>query len=121
MIPAILIRLVGEKAAPYVFFGAIGVALLVALFALSRCGHDTTAQQQAGQTTRSGDAISNAASSAIETIGNRTATDATIDAVTINAQEEIANAQDAGAIRDAVVAGVCGSPSHRHDPACAVR
>ena len=115
--------IVGEKAARPVGFALIAVVVLLALWGASCAFHrpDTTAQQQAEQTTRSGDAIANAAQNAVATISNRTVTDAVVDQATVNAQKEIDNAENDDDIRAAVIAGVCGQTSHHNDPACAVR
>jgi hypothetical protein len=92
----------------------------VVTFTVAKCtgGKDTS---QIEQTSRSGEAISDAAASAIGTIGNRTATDATIDAAVANAAKEIDNAQSVDALRNSVIASVCAKSSHRNDPACKVR
>lgn len=101
--------------------GAILAVLLAVILPLTMCHHDNTAEKQAEQTNRSGEAIAAAASGAIETIGNRTVTEQNVDNAVNVATENINNAQDATAVRNAVIAGVCGQSSHRHDPACRVR
>lgn len=119
---ALLTRIVGPKLARPVAFGLLAALVLLMIFVVVRCQpRDTTAQQQAQQTTRSSDAIADAASGAIATIENRTITDADIDAATDAAVEDIANAQDPVAVRSAVLDRVCRQASHRNDPACAVR
>jgi hypothetical protein len=119
---AYIAALVGQRAAKPVFFGFLVVLLIIVGLIIGRCSRtDTTAQQQAKQTTRSSDAIANAAQNAIETIDNRTVTEADVDTATAHAQRDIDNAQTTGDIRNAVLAGVCGQASHSHDPACAMR
>jgi len=116
----LIATLVGEKLARPVFFGLLAILALIVL-SIGYCSlhrSDDSAAKQAEQTSRSGEAISNAAGIAIETIGNRTATDDTIDAATENATKSIDNAQSVDDVRAAVLAGVCGQPSHRDDPAC---
>lgn len=116
-----LIATFGERAARLIV--AVLVALVIGAFVLflARRSHDDTPAVQAQQTTRSADAVSNAARDAIETIGNRTATDAVVDQATMDTVENINNAIDPFSVRDAVIAGVCRNPAHRNDPACAVR
>ena len=101
------------------FAGGVAIGLVIVL--LATCHRDNGAGKQAEQTTRSGDAMSNAAANAIDTLQNRTATDDTINAATDNAMKEIGNAQSPDDVRSAVLAGVCASASHRSDPACRVQ
>lgn len=120
---ALLATIVGEKLARPVFFGLLAL-LALAILSIGYCAlhhRDNTAQKQAEQTSRSGEATSNAAAAAIATIGNRTATDADIDAATANATKGIDNAQNLDDVRGAVLVGVCGQASHRNDPACRVQ
>jgi hypothetical protein len=122
MIPLFLIKLVGERAAKPVFFAFIVAFIAVVSFTLAKCtGGDDTAELQAEQTTRSGDAIANAAENAVEVVTKSAATDQTIDRSTAVAQKEIDNAQTPLAVRNAVLDGVCKQKSHRNDPACALR
>lgn len=116
-----LIATFGERAARFIV--ALGVALIIGAFVLFIAwrSHDDTPSEQAKQTTRSSEAVADAAQDAIATIGKRTATDALIDDVTVDTVKEIENAVDPFDVRDAVVAGVCRNPAHRRDPACAVR
>lgn len=114
-------KLVGPRFAKPVFYGLIVALLIGAGFALAKCGKSDPAAEQAEQTTRSGEAIANAADAAVETIDNRAVTEADIDAATTNAIERINNAANPDAVRDAVRDSVCQRSSHRHDPACAVR
>jgi type IV secretory pathway VirB6-like protein len=116
-----LIPIVGERFAKPVFFGLIAVILLGGVFALGRCGGDDTAQRQAEQGNRSGEAIAGAARQAIATIGDRTASDKTVDQAVDQATKDIDDAQDVDVIRGVVIDSVCQSASHRNDPACRVR
>lgn len=112
--------IVGERFARPVFYGLIVAAIFVAGFTVARCTKrpDTS---QAEQTSKSGDAIANAAASAIETIGNRTVSDVAVDRATVQATKGIDDAQDVDAVRRAVLDGVCNQAAHSRDPACAVR
>lgn len=122
MIPLFLIKMVGERAAKPVFFGLIGVVIVACAIMLAKCsGRDRTAERQAEQTTRSGDAYANASNAAIGTIERRHDTDAAGDSGVAETQRTIDNAQDPDAVRNAVIDRVCRSASHRHDPACPVR
>jgi hypothetical protein len=116
-----LTRMFSPKLAVPVLAGLVIVVMVVAGLAIRSCTRDNTAQRQAEQTTASGDAYANAAENAIDTIGNRVVTERDIDNAINNVQQEILNAQDPAAIRSAVLDSVCRSPSHRNDPACAVR
>ena len=117
-----LAGIVGEKAAKPVLFGAFALLLIIATLIVTKsCSNDRAVQEQADQTNRSGEAIADAAQSAIATIGNRTATDKVVDQAVATAQGNIDNAQDANAVRNAVLDSVCGSPAHRNDPACSMR
>ena len=110
-----------DKTATRIIAILAACALLALIFAVVSCRHDNGAGKQAEQTTRSGDAMSNAAANAIDTLQNRTATDDSINAATDNAMKEIGNAQSPDDVRSAVLAGVCASASHRSDPACRVQ
>jgi hypothetical protein len=101
----------------------LGALLLVGgIFLLGRCtgGNDDVAAQ-VEQTNRSGEAVANAAEMAIEKIEDRTVTDAAVDQAVASTVKEIDRAESADAVRAAVIAGLCGTPSHRNDPACQVR
>lgn len=116
-----LVATFGARAAKLIVI--VAVALIIGAFVLFVAwhSHDPAPVEQAKQTTRSSEAVADAAQDAIATIGNRTATDAMVDAVTVNTVENIGNALDPFDVRDAVVAGVCSRAAHRNDPACAVR
>lgn len=117
-----LAGIVGERAAKPVLIGLVVLLIFGVGFGLAKCtGGDDTAQRQAEQTTASGEAIADAAKDAVETITNRTVTEADIDRATDQAIRNIEHATDPDSVRDAVLDGVCGQPSHRNDPACKVR
>lgn len=117
-----LSKLVGERAARIVAFAIVVLVTLAIIALVVRCSpRDDTAQRQADQTTRSSDAIAGAAANAIETIDNRTVTEADVDAAVDQTVKDIQNAPNDDAVRAAVLAGVCGQASHRNDPACTVR
>lgn len=94
------------------------IAILGLVFALGRCSGDDGAAEQANQTNRSADAVAGAAEAAVETIGERQATEKTIDAAVAAAVMEIGNAENVDDVRNAVLDGLCGQNSHRNDPAC---
>lgn len=103
--------------------GVLGVLLLgVLIFALGRCtgGNDDVAAQ-VEQTNRSGEAAADAAEMAIDTLEDRTVTDAAIDAAVTKATQEIENAETVDAVRSAVIDSLCGQTAHRNDPACRVQ
>lgn len=105
------------------FIGALVLVLIVcAILMLSHCGgSDTDIAKQAEQTTKSGEAIQAAASDAIDTIGDRVATEHNIDQAVTDAQRQIDTATDPETVRSIVVASVCKQASHRNDPACVKR
>lgn len=117
-----LASIVGQRAAKPVFFAVLAVVLLGSMFLLGKCSNDDDAiQAQVEQTNRSGEAISNAAEMAIDKLEDRTVTDQAIDQAVSSTVQEIDRAETADAVRAAVIAGVCGQPEHRADPACRVR
>lgn len=117
-----LISLVGARAAKPVLYVLAVLIALGLVFTLARCTRpDNAVVEQATQTTRSGEAIANAAGAAVLTIDNRAVTERDIDTATAVITENIDNAQNYDAVRAAVVAGVCRQASHRNDPACAMR
>ncbi len=117
-----LIPLVGEKAAKPVFYGVLILLLVGAGFTLAKCiGGNPQAVKQAEQTSKSGDAIADAAKEAVDTLEGQQATEQNIDAAVAAAQREIENADDPDAIRAVVLRSVCGQASHRADPACQMR
>lgn len=116
----LIASVVGEKAARPVFWAAM---ILIALSVLSvgYCSLRDDAADQAEQTTRSTDAIANAAQGAVADIMNQTRAETAIDAATAATKEEIGNAQDPAAVRAAVARNLCLRPEYRSDPSCAVR
>lgn len=117
-----LAAIVGQRAAKPVFFGLLVVLLLGGMFLLGKCSNDDDAvNAQVEQTNRSGEAIANAAEMAIDKLEDRTVTDQAIDQAVASTVQEIDRAESADAVRAAVIAGLCGQPEHRNDPACRVR
>lgn len=111
-----------EKYMRPIIAGVLILALGLLVLTVAKCGTvDHTAERQAEQTEKSGAAIAGAASAAIETIGDRNATERDIDNVVQQASEAIGMADNPGAVHDAVVAGLCGQASHSDDPACKLR
>lgn len=115
-----LAAIVGEKAAKPVMWGAIALMVL-AVFSIGYCSLRDDAVDQAEQTSRSGDAMANAAQGAVADIMTQTKAETAIDAAVAATKEEIGDAQDPAAIRAAVARDVCVRPEYRSDPACAVR
>jgi len=112
--------MVGEKATKPMFW-AFAILLALILFSIGYCSLRDGAADQAEQTTRSSDAIANAAQGAVADIMIQTKAETAIDAAAAAAKEEIGNAQDPDAIRAAVARNVCLRPEYRSDPACTVR
>ena len=122
MIPAWFIRKFGAKlAGPLFYGGTILLALLIA-FGFGKCSDrsdDITKQIEASNAAT--EAFGDAAADAANRVGDRTATDATIDAAVEQVKDKIGEAKTDTAIRDAVLDSLCRKPSHRDDPACAMR
>jgi len=99
------------------------VFIIIVAASLSQCSSagDKQAAEQAKQTTNSGEAIADAAQDAVAKIETNRVTNQDIDAAVKETQENLEHAEDPDAIRAAVIAGVCGNPAHRSDPACKVR
>lgn len=100
---------------------AAALLLIGIVFLIGRCSKDDYQDDyraQVDQTDRSTAAVADAAENAIETLEGRTATEDAIDQVVAGTIAEIDGAQDAAAVRAAVLAGVCQQREHRNDPAC---
>jgi tRNA A37 N6-isopentenylltransferase MiaA len=114
-----LTAIVGSKLARPVLIGGTVLLVVLLAFGLGYCSRDDDAlEAQVEQTNRSGEAVADAAEMAIDTIGDRTATDAEIDDAVQRTVDRIAGAEDADAVRNAVITGLCGQREHRNDPAC---
>ena len=121
MITTWLASIVGEKFARPVLIGLTVLLLVGGIFLLGYCSRDDKSDEleaQVEQTNRSGEAIADAAEMAIDTIGDRVATESTIDEAVERTVDRIEGAQDADAVRNAVIAGLCSQREHRNDPAC---
>lgn len=110
----------------YVLLGVIALLLVLILFAFNKCaesGKDRAVAVQAEQTTKSGEAIAEAAQVAVETVDNRASVETTIDIATTIATREIDNAESSEDVRAAVTRAVCERvrASGRTDPACIVQ
>lgn len=112
-------KLVGEKFAKPLTWSVLVLLLIGGTFLLGRCtAGDDTDGAQIEQTTRSSDAIADAAQGAIEILDGRVATEDAIDQVVAQTVKDIDIAANPDAVRQAVLAGVCGTPEHRNDQAC---
>lgn len=112
-------RIVGPKFALPVLIVA-GVLFALVFFAVVQsCTSDDTDQVE--QTTRSSEAIANAAENAVATVINANERDASIDEIVSQAEKEIDNAPNAAVARAATIRAVCLLAEYRNDPACAVR
>lgn len=112
--------LLGRSGRP-ILIGAVILLLVVMVFLIGRCTKDDRSDEleaQVEQTDRSGKAIANAAEMAIDTIGDRVATEATIDQAVRHTIGRIDEAPDLNAVRYAVIASLCQQYEHRNDPAC---
>lgn len=117
-----LAPLLATKFGKPLIFGGMFLFVIGAVFLLGRCtGGDDDVAAQVEQTNRSGEAISNAAEMAIDKIGDRAVTEASIDAAVNETVKEIDRAESADAIHDAVVRRLCVHAEHRNDPACQLR
>lgn len=117
-----LITKIGAKAARVVTIA--GIVLLAVLIALlfGRCSdRSSDIEEQIKQSNASSEAFGEAAENAANLIGDRFATESDIDNAVEQVKDQIGNAKSPTAIRDAVLDSLCRKPSHRDDPACAVR
>ncbi len=111
---------INQRAARVVAFIAAAVIILIVILSVSKCGNDK-AVKQAEQTTRSSEAIADAASNAVGAVVKRTNAEKDIEAATAKAKEEIGNAASNAEIRAAVTNSVCLLPEYANDPTCKVR
>jgi hypothetical protein len=121
MISALILWLsgiVGPKLAKPVLI-IVSIIAIVLAFNVARCAWQNQAVRQAKQTTRSGEAIADAAQSAVATITNATARDASIDSVVAGAVLEIDAAATQEEKRAAAFNAVCALPEYAGDPKCA--
>ena len=110
---------------PVVVGITVATAMLL-MFALSECSKRDAKRAvavQAEQTTKSGQAIADAASVAVEAVDKRHGAEAAIDVATAIAVRNIDDATTSEDIHSAVTAAVCERvrASGRTDPACVVR
>ncbi len=116
---ALLTSLVGPKFAKPALYAIIAAMVLSAL-GIGKCVLDNRAAEQAKQTTRSSEAIADAAEQAVGTIINTGNRENSINDVVSQAAKEIDNAPDPSTARAAALGAVCRLPEYTHDPACAV-
>lgn len=117
---ALFTKWFGDRLALPILIGLV-IALIIFGLAAARCVHEWQGGQEAKQTTKSANAITNAAVDAIGTIENRSRADQAIDAATDQTRKDISNASDPSDVRRAVVNGLCSRPEYKRDPACTVR
>lgn len=117
---ALISSLVGPKLAKPVFYGIL-MLLAVAVLSIGYCSLKRGEAGQAKQTTRSSEAIADAAENAVAVVINANGREASVDAVVAQAEKEIDNAPDPAVRRAAALRAVCGLPEYRKDPACAVQ
>jgi hypothetical protein len=119
MIP-LLTPLLATKFGKPLLVGGTLLLLVAAIFLLGRCtGNDDELEAQVEQTNRSSEAIADAAEMAIDKIGDQAVTERAIDTAVAETVASIEGAQDADAVRNAVIAGLCSQHAHRNDLACA--
>lgn len=104
-----------------VIAGACALVLLGLILSVGKCGRDRTAERQAEQTTRSGQAASQAGSAAVQIVATTAAGEAATDRDTAQTVGVIHEAPDADAVRRAVLDRLCKQDAHRLDAACRVR
>lgn len=111
----------GERAANWLVIAAVFGLLLVIGVTLSRCDswrQRSAVEAQATQTTKSGAAIADAASVAVDMTAEISDHAAQLDAATAVALERIDHAQDPVAVRSAVADAMCvRDPSYCERPA----
>lgn len=117
---ALIASLVGPKLAKPVFYGVLAL-LAVAILSVGYCSLKRGATEQAEQTTKSSEALADAAEQAVAVVVNANDREASVDAVVAQAEKEIDNAPNPAARRAATVRAVCLLAEYREDPACAVQ
>lgn len=95
--------------------------LAIMLLSVGYCALRGGQADQAKQTTKSSEALADAAKGAVSDISNQTKAETATDAAVATVKEEVGNAIDPAAIRSAVARDVCVRREYRNDPACAVR
>lgn len=116
-----LMNKVGHRAATGIVIGLLVFIIWGVILAVTYNWRKPDPKHQANQTTASAEAIASAATNAVDTVTSRMTADQEIDAATALALKDIENAQDADAVRAAVISAVCLRDSHRNDPACQLR
>lgn len=112
--------LVGSKPPKPVLYGAIAL-LVIAILSIGYCSLRRGAAEQAEQTTKSSEALADAAENAVAMVVNANDREASVDAVVAQAEKEIDNAPNPAIRRAAALRAVCGLPEYRQDPACSVQ
>jgi hypothetical protein len=116
---AFLTSLVGPRWAKPVFYVLLAV-LAVVILSIGSCLFDKGAADQAKQTTKSSEALADAAEKSLETVVNANSRDASIDTLVTQTAEGIDNAPDAATARAVALGAVCRMPEYITDPACKV-
>jgi len=117
MILTAIANLVGQKWAKPVLWALIALALL-SMLGVAKCAYDSRVAEQAKQTERSSEAISDAAQNAVAIVTNRADADADIDNVVSAAAKEIDDAPNATIAYDAALRAACLLPAYSRDPSC---
>jgi Tfp pilus assembly protein PilX len=120
-------RVFGEKYGAVMFIAIVFLVVMIML-AMSKCAtmqKDRQISAQTKQGNASAEAITRAASEAVETVQGRGTTEQQIDAATEQAKREIGNAENSDEIRAAVLRALCGDGMQHHptrdDTACGVQ
>lgn len=96
----------------------LGVILIVSALGVARCVWKGEAARQAQQTTRSGEALTEAAEGAVEAITNAQGREVAIDTLVAGAALEIDAAGTPQEKRAAAINAVCQLPEYAGDPQC---
>ena len=115
-----LTSLVGPRLAKPLLWMLL-VLLSILLLSAGHCALRGGQANQAKQTTKSSEALADAAKGAVSDISNQTKAETATDAAVAAVKEEIGNASDPAAIRSAVARDICVRREYHNDPACAVR
>lgn len=122
MIMAWLTARVGARFARPLFYALCALLLVIVVVIVIKCRPvDHTAERQAEQTNRSGNAIAGAGASAVGVVASGAASEAAQLDKTRQTTKGIENAPDADHIRRTVIVGLCGQKAHSLDPACRLR
>ena len=112
-----------DRTATRIILALLTVAIFCAIVAVRSCQSSRTADATAALATGQAGAAQASGRDAVDTVGNRAATDAGTDTITKETTDAIRHAPGSDApinpaARDAGLAGLCRYAAYQHDPRC---